>query len=96
MTVPGADIHDFILDCRYLNYYAISRCAVSCLRLIFFERDLIRPFASIWHSQETAGIYENLMTIPGADIQDFILNCRYLKCYAISRCAVSCLRLKFS
>ena len=57
------------------------------------ERDLIRPFASIWHSQETAGIYEILMTIPGADIQDIILNCRYLKHYAISRCAVSCLRL---
>ena len=37
------------------------------------ERDLIRLFASIWNSQETAGIYENLMTIPGADIQDFIL-----------------------
>ncbi len=60
------------------------------------ERDLIRPFASIWHSQETAGIYENLMTMPGADIQDIILNCRYLECYAISRCAVSCLRLKFT
>ena len=59
------------------------------------ERDLIRPFAIILNSQETAGIYENLMTIPGADIQDIILNCRYLKCYAISRCAVSCLRLKF-
>ena len=56
------------------------------------ERDLIRPFASIWNFQETAEIYENLMTIPGVDIQDFILNCRYLKCYAISRC----LRLKFS
>ena len=35
MTVPGADIHDFILDCRYLNYYAISIYAVSCLRLKF-------------------------------------------------------------
>ena len=59
------------------------------------ERDLIRPFASIWNPQETAGIYENLMTIPGADIQDFILNCRYLNDYAISSCAVSCLQLKF-
>ena len=60
-----------------------------------FEWDLIRPFASIWHSQETAGIYEKLMTFPGADIQDFIVDCRYLNYYAISRCAVSCLRLKF-
>ena len=47
------------------------RCVLSAIEVS--ERDLIRPFASLWHSQETAGIYENLMTIPGADIQDFFL-----------------------
>ena len=60
-----------------------------------FERDLIRPFASIWHYQETVGIYEVIMIIPGADIHDFILNCLHLYYNAMSRYAVSCLGLKF-
>ena len=55
-----------------------------------------RPFASMWHFQEIVGIYEDLMTVPGADIHDFNLDCRSLNYYAISRYAVSCLRLKFS
>ena len=62
-----------------------------------FEWDLILghlPLYGIF--RKLVGIYEDLMTVPGADIHDFILDCRYLNYYAISRCAVSCLRLKFS